>query len=277
MITYRIAPIVLGVCTTLNWGCANASQTVTQTLDGRSAVLFLPTSMPPMGARALVVVLHGGLGNAQRVSSGRSESALNMNDVADREGFVVAYLNGTPVTRFLGADKLGWNAGNCCGLPADKNVNDVGYLEAAVRAISKEYGIAPQRVFGIGHSNGAMMTQRVMCESTLYAAAVAVSGPLDSGATSCPAAAGKRILAIHGEDDQNVPIDGGRGTKGLLRANFASQAHTVNVWKNSGATYELEVIKGADHSVDAISTQLLKLENQTLAQKAARFFGTLER
>ena len=35
-----------------------------------------------------------------------------MDEVARKNGFIVAYLNGTPVARLLGADKLGWNAGN---------------------------------------------------------------------------------------------------------------------------------------------------------------------
>ena len=53
-----------------------------------------------------------------------------MDEVAKKSGFVVAYLNGTPVTRMLGADKLGWNAGGgCCGVPAENNVDDVGYHE----------------------------------------------------------------------------------------------------------------------------------------------------
>jgi poly(3-hydroxybutyrate) depolymerase len=193
--------------------------------------------------------------------------------VAEEGGFVVAYLNGTPVTRFLGADKLGWNAGGCCGVPAEKKVNDVGYIMAAVEDIAARYGIERSRIFGVGHSNGAMMTQRVMCETSLYAAAVPISGPLDTGAQSCPPARGKRLMVIHGVDDQNVPIGGGRGTKGLSRTDFASEAATARVWQNSGAVYDLQIIQGADHSVDTINAQIVKLESQTLAQKMVRFFG----
>jgi poly(3-hydroxybutyrate) depolymerase len=254
---------------------ASAGQLSTDTYAGRSALIYTPAKLPAFGTRALVVVLHGGMGNAQRIGSQRSESALNMNAVAEEGGFVVAYLNGTPVTRFLGADKLGWNAGGCCGVPADKQVNDVGYIQAAVDDMAARYGIARSRIFGLGHSNGAMMTQRVMCETSLYAAAVPISGPLDTGAQSCPLARGKRLMAIHGADDQNVPISGGRGTKGLSRSDFASEAATTRVWQNSGAVYDLQIIAGADHSVDAINAQILKTESQTLAQKVARFFGLI--
>ncbi|MBK6591685.1 MAG: hypothetical protein IPG23_02565 [Burkholderiales bacterium] len=229
-----------------------------------------------MGRRALVVVLHGGLGNAERLASARIESALNMNAVADQGGFVVAYLSGTPVARMLGPDKLGWNAGACCGLPAENKVDDVAYLRSAVGEIAAKYGVDPARIFGVGHSNGAMLTQRMVCETTLYAAAVAVSGGLESGASHCPAAHGKRIMAIHGADDTNVPVAGGRG-KGLARVDFASQAATAKVWQDSGALYDLRIVAGADHSVQSISRQLLRAESQNLAQTMARFFGLLER
>ncbi len=253
---------------------AGAAQPVPETYAGRSAYIYIPAGLPAFGSRAMVVVLHGGLGNAQRLAQGRVESALNMNAVADEGGFVVAYLNGTPVARVLGADKLGWNAGACCGQPAEKQVDDVGYLRVAVDEIATRHGVDRARVFGLGHSNGAMQTQRVVCETHLYAAAVPVSGGLESGARHCPPGRGKRILAIHGQDDRNVPVAGGRG-KGLARVDFVSQAATAKVWQESGAQYDLHIIAGADHSVESINTQLLKTESQSLAQKTARFFGLL--
>jgi poly(3-hydroxybutyrate) depolymerase len=242
---------------------------------GRPALVYVPTTLAPSGSRALVVVLHGGLGNAQRIAARTHETGLNMNAVAEEGGFVVAYLNGTPVARLLGADKLGWNAGSCCGLPAQTQVNDVAYIESAVQAIARQQGVDPGRIYGVGHSNGAMMTQRVMCESSLYAAAVPISGALENGATRCSGARGKRLLALHGENDQNVPVSGGQGSKGLSRTSYQSQASTATVWQNSGASYDLQVIKGADHSVDAIARQIATSESTTLSRKLARFFGLI--
>lgn len=264
---------VAATCTLACLG-ASAAEPVSETIAGRTALVYVPASLPAPGSRALVVVLHGGLGNAQRLASGRIESALNLNTVADAGGFVVAYLNGTPVARFMGADKLGWNAGACCGQPVEKNTDDVGYIRSAVEDVAARYGVDRSRIFGAGHSNGAMMTQRVMCETTLFAAAVPISGSLESGATRCPPARGKRILAIHGADDLNVPVGGGRG-KGMARVDFASEAATARVWQDSGAVYQLHVVPGAEHSVESISAQLQKQESQTLAEKIARFLGLL--
>lgn len=271
----RLATLILLGSLTLNPLSVQAAQGTSLTVAGRTAIVYLPDSLPLSGSRAMVVVLHGGLGNAERIASRRSENAINLDAVADRAGFVVAYLNGTAVARLLSDERRGWNAGSCCGMPAEKKVDDVAYLQAAVEDLAKRYGVDSKRVFAVGHSNGAMMTQRAMCETSLFAAGVPISGGLESGVQSCPAAQGKRLLAIHGEDDQNVPIQGGRGTKGISRTDFASQAATARIWRDSGAVYDLQVIRGADHSTEVIDAQIVKAESQTLAQKVARFFGLL--
>jgi hypothetical protein len=99
---------------------------------GRDMVLHVPARLPPTGARALVIVLHGGMGSADRIVGRQAESGLNLDAIADRDGFVVAYLNGTPVTRLLGSRALGWNAGGgCCGQPAQTGVDDVAYIGGA--------------------------------------------------------------------------------------------------------------------------------------------------
>lgn len=250
----------------------SVAQPRSEVFAGRAAYMHVPASLPEPGRRALVVVLHGGLGNAERLAQARIESALNMNAVADQGGFLVAYLSGTPVARFLGADKLGWNAGACCGQPAEKQVDDVAYLRRAVSEMVALHGVDANRVFGVGHSNGAMMTQRVVCETALFAAAVAVSGALESGVTHCVGARGKRLMAIHGAEDTNVPVAGGRG-KGLAQVDFSAQEATAKVWRDSGALYDLRVIAGADHSVNSINRQLLKTGPHNLAQTVARFFG----
>ncbi len=219
-----------------------------------------------------MVVLHGGLGNAEHIVSQRAESGLNMDAVADKYGFIVAYLNGTPVARMLGDDKKGWNAGECCGMSSANNVDDVRYISGAVQYLARSYGIDPKQVYGMGHSNGAMMALRLMCETDLFAAAVPVSGALEIEARSCPPARGKNILAIRGAQDENVPMAGGRG-KGVSRTDFRSQEYTRRVFVNSGAKYTLQVLPGAEHRFETIESAMEKAEGIGVAEKAARFFG----
>jgi polyhydroxybutyrate depolymerase len=235
--------------------------------------VFAPPKLPPKGSRALVVVLHGGLSSAERIVSGGGEQALNLDQAAQAYGFVVAYLNGTPASpRF--PDRYAWNAGGgCCGRPYRQNADDVGYIRGAVKHLIGQYGIDPHRVYGLGHSNGAMMIQRLVCESDLFASAVAISGPLMTKSSgTCPAARGKQILALHGAEDDNVPIDGGRG-RGIADVAYNSEASTRKVYANSGADYRLEVVPGADHKMEDIDRALLQGEGVSVSEKVVRFFG----
>ena len=251
---------------------ALAAQPITDHQGGRDMFVYVPATLPAAGARALVIVLHGGLGNAARIVGRQSESGLNLDTEADKDGFVVAYLNGTPVTR-MGGQMLGWNAGGgCCGQSAANNIDDDGYIAGAVAYLAQKYGVDPHRVFGIGHSNGAMMAQRLVCETHVLAAAVAISGPLNLDTDHCPDAEGARILAIHGADDRNVPLGGGRGI-GVAGVPFSSEARAKQVMTASGASYTLDIVPGADHKLENIETALQQTEGVTIAEKAARFFG----
>ncbi|HEY8950526.1 MAG TPA: PHB depolymerase family esterase [Rhizomicrobium sp.] len=249
-----------------------AHATETQRYGGRDMLVHVPVHMASANDRALVIVLHGGLGNASRIESERSETGMNLDAIADRYGFVVAYLNGTPVTRRLGDKFLGWNAGACCGQSSANNIDDVGYIKGAVNDLIARYGIPRSRVFGMGHSNGAMMTLRMMCETNVYAAAISISGALETADQTCPDARGKRILAIHGADDANVPVAGGEG-RGLSRTDYNSEAYTSGIFRNSGVRYELKILPGADHALDHIDAVLQKSEGMTVAQQVVRFFG----
>lgn len=263
--TFLIAFMLSGPC----WAGVTS-----ESYNGRDLLVYAPPNLPARGARALVIVLHGGLGNAARIQGGMSEKGLKMDDVAKKNGFIVAYLNGTPVTRRFAPNMLGWNAGGgCCGVPAENNVDDVGYIKGAVDHLVAKYGVDPNRVYGIGHSNGAMMTLRLMCETNLYAAAVSVSGPLNLKVQSCIAARGKHILAIHGAEDQNVPIAGGQGTKGFSKVAFNSEKYTQQIFAASGADFRLQIVQGADHALDTINDKIRQTEGMSLGEKSARFFG----
>jgi poly(3-hydroxybutyrate) depolymerase len=254
-------------------GVADAGSAQLQ-LGGRDAIVYLPEHLPAAGSRSLVLVLHGGLGNAERIEKKKSEHGLNLDALADRDGFVVAYLNGTPVSRHLGQKFLGWNAGGgCCGVPSEQGVDDVGYVVRAVKELVASHGVDPQRVYGFGHSNGAMMIQRVVCEAGVFSAIMAVSGPLNLPYSACPKARARRVLAVHGAEDENVPIPGGVGPRGIARVNFQSEAHAQALMEAAGASYELLTVPGADHYLNHLDKALEQRERVSVADRAVWFFG----
>ncbi|MGA9796985.1 MAG: hypothetical protein WBQ17_15785 [Rhizomicrobium sp.] len=251
------------------------AQTRTQSYGGRDMLVHVPPSPP----RALVVVLHGGLGNAERIEGRMNERSMNLDALADKDGFIVAYLNGTPVTRMTGMRAFGWNAGACCGMSAANRIDDVGYIAGAVNDLLARFHIPRGRAFVIGHSNGAMMALRMMCETRTFAAAISISGALETNDDKCPAAKDARILAIHGAEDETVPVAGGAGGvgvavfRGLWTFNYNSEAYTAKIFRGSGATYDLELVAGAPHALDDLDAALRKRDGLSIGDETVRFFG----
>ena len=80
--------------------------------------------------------------------------------------------------------------------------------------ISTDFRIDRDRVFATGHSNGMIMSYRLICEAAdVFVAAAGQAGTLgvDDRRPSDPVS----LRHIHGSADTNLPIDGGRGTTGV--------------------------------------------------------------
>jgi hypothetical protein len=89
---------------------------------------------------------------------------------------------------------------------------------------------------------------------------------------TCPAAKGRRIMAIHGADDQNVPITGGKGTKGISKAFFKSESETESIFERSGASFNLIVVPNADHRPKNIR-DAMERSGTPMQEKIVDFFG----
>src|SRR5689334_13724540 len=89
----------------------------TMTVGGlnRTYDVHLPNGEAPSAPAPLVIVLHGGGGNAANAAR-----MTGMDAKADREGFIVAYPNGTGPR---GDVLLTWNAWRCCGPALDNKVD----------------------------------------------------------------------------------------------------------------------------------------------------------
>ena len=220
----------------------------------------------------MLVALHGGGGNARFM-----KEHLNIDAVAEKDEFIVAYLNGSPAMRVMTNRMFAWNSGNgCCGQAAETNADDVGYIHDAVAYLAQKYGVDPQRIYVTGHSNGAMMAQKMLCMTDVFTAGVTMSGPLANDVTQCPAAKGRRILAIHGAADENVPLAGGIGTKGPQKAKeipYRSEASAKALFEQSGASYTLEVVPDTDHALEHLDAAITKTQGVSIAQKIAKFLG----
>lgn len=240
---------------------------VKDAFDDREILLYIPSNLPAIGQRAMIVALHGGMGNARFL-----QNQLKLDGVAERYGFIVAYLNGSAAAPRLPDSFRAWNAGGgCCGKPYADKIDDIRYIAGAIQYLENKYGIDPKRVFGIGHSNGAMMTQTLMCQTNLYPKAVSLAGALMADAAHCVEAHSKEILAIHGRYDQNVPPGGGVGTHGVTNIPFRSELDSQKKFQDSGGRYTILWVE-SDHSLENIAAAVQKREGISLADEVARFF-----
>lgn len=151
----------------------------------------------------LVLIFHGGGGNSSWMQRHSSE----LQELLLKDGYAVAFMDGTG--RFLQMHT--WNGEHCCGYAAEKKIDDVGYIDAAIDNITEKYLIDESNIFLVGHSNGGMivyraagMTRHAIKGAIGVSTAVFVDQPAPKRSFS--------LLMVHAKDDEVVPYTGGMST-----------------------------------------------------------------
>lgn len=192
----------------------------------RSYRLFVPPALGSVRG-PLMIVLHGGLGNAEIM-----EKQTGMNAIALRHGFLVAYPNGSAAGFGLLQNRRTWNAGRCCGPASRRNVDDVQFIDRMIDDIGQKHPVDSARIYVTGMSNGAMLAYRLVCElPSRFAAAVAVAGTL--AVDECRGGQDIPILHIHGALDRHVPFAGGVGEDSLAQVSHRSVPETLRLLTES--------------------------------------------
>ncbi|GAB4580938.1 MAG: hypothetical protein Fur0022_36830 [Anaerolineales bacterium] len=218
------------------------TRTLTHDTRERSYLLYVPSSIDWTQPVAVVFVFHGGTGNAE-ISARMS----GFNAVADNNGFLVVYPNGTG--RLSDEKILTWNGGTCCGYAQQQNVDDVGFVRAIVADLQTLITVDPNRIYATGMSNGGILSHRLGCEAAdLFAAIAPVAGTLN--VSPCTPSEPVAVIEFHGTDDQNLPYEGGVGPDSLVGVNFASVADSLKVWtitNGCDATPQMETFDDIKH------------------------------
>jgi polyhydroxybutyrate depolymerase len=166
----------------------------------RLAVVHLPPSYDVSSPTALILFFHGHGGAARS-----SDLTIGLTQVADREGFVVVYPQGTKAPS---DDKTSWNIGGHLTKPDD----DVAFVNDLLDELETRLCVDRRRVFAAGFSNGGGMAAFLACEAADRIAAVASgSGAYIDLPQPCEPARAVSILEFHGTADPTVPYNGGRG------------------------------------------------------------------
>jgi polyhydroxybutyrate depolymerase len=181
-------------------GCSVPSDKLSLTTpDHRERVyrLYVPPTLPS-GPRPLVVVLHGGGGSGRQM-----ERFLELDALAEKEGFLVAYPSGLD---------NGWNDGR----ETDKvqsqadHVDDGAFIAAMLDEIARQHAVDAKRIYATGISNGGFFAHYLANRFPDRFAAIA---PVVGGIAPLVAADfGKgavAVLIIQGTEDPLVPYGGG--------------------------------------------------------------------
>jgi polyhydroxybutyrate depolymerase len=188
----------------------------------RGYTVHLPPSYDRRRRHPVVIDIHGGGGNAksarlQTCPDRNPGSPACLDRVADCEGFIVVYPDGTPES-LLAKNSRSFNAGGgadgyvcMSGHACAANLDDVRFFSDLLDSLERNYRVDPDRIYVTGLSNGAAMSHRLACELSDRIAAIAsiAGGNQFSTTRQCLPARSVPVLEIHGTADRCFPYNGG--------------------------------------------------------------------
>lgn len=178
----------------------------------RAYILYVPASYSTQSSVPLVLNFHGYTSNAAQ-----QVFYSNFNALADTEGFIIAYPEGTLDAVGNQHFNVGWGG---------STVDDVGFTSALIDSLSAEYSIIQERIYSTGMSNGGFMSYHLACNlSDRIAAIASVTGSMSSLTyNNCNPQRPVPVLEIHGTQDDVVPYNGNAG--------FTSIDNVISYWVN---------------------------------------------
>lgn len=172
----------------------------------------------------LVFAFHGGGG-----SGASTERKTGFSELADKEGFIVAYPDG--IDRH-------WNDGRANSKSAAhrEKIDDLAFVKAMIAEIGKVHAVDPRRVYATGASNGGIFSHYLAANLSDRFAAIApvIGGIARSFLPSFKPAQPVSVLIIQGTEDALVPYSGGNIAYGG-RGQVIATEEAVRIWvKHNG-------------------------------------------
>ena len=127
----------------------------------RTFVYYAPMNLDPNKAVPFVIVPHG------FTMTGLSmQQITGYNDIADREGFVVAYPDGEGISPTTGGLTPPWNVGTgVCGAGAAVSAtgDDQGFVDAMIEWVKADQCVDESHIFMSGFSMGGYFSNETGC------------------------------------------------------------------------------------------------------------------
>ena len=157
----------------------------------RSYLLHVPKQLTHPAP--LVIVMHGYTGSADSIMS-----YSGMNEVANEEGFVVVYPQGTVDQQGNAFFNVGYE------FHADASVDDLQFIRDLVAHLQDELTLNLDKVFATGMSNGADMSYLLACQaSDIFRAVAPIAGVMMKETfDTCSPSRPLPIFEVHGTNDE---------------------------------------------------------------------------
>jgi polyhydroxybutyrate depolymerase len=182
----------------------------------RSFLLYLPAQADTGAPLPLVLLFHGGASDPEAFAA----STL-MHEIAEREGFIVAYPAGT-----AGRSGLTWSPGRNV---VDRGVDDVDFARALIADLRRRCPVDPDRIYAAGLSIGGTLVYELACALSADLAAVAVVAGVMTEFDREPERP-VPLLHIHGTNDGRVPLHGGRGRRTAANNEWPPVQDGIDFW-----------------------------------------------
>lgn len=188
------AALTLTIFSTSNLNAATKDFTIG---GDRPTLVHMPTKVSTPAP--LLIMLH-----SYSTSGAHQERYMKLGLVAKKAGLI--YI--APDGNIDAVGKRFWNATKSCCDKYGANPDDVAYIDSLIAEISEKAPVDPQRIYLIGHSNGAFMSLAYACATNRVAAIVTLAGAMDTDA-ECSPSTPTALLNIHGTADATIKINGG--------------------------------------------------------------------
>ena len=197
----------------------------------RSFLIYVPKNIKENAP--LVVAIHGYTSSAKTLMG-----YSGINQIADKEGFLVAYPQGTKDSRDNNFFNVGYE------FHSDSKVNDVNFIREIVLNLTKDYKLNSKRVFATGMSNGGDMSYLLACTSSdLFTAVAPVAGVMMKDTLeNCNPVKKIPIFEIHGTKDSISKFEGDMNNEDKWGA-YYDLPSTIEFWVNKHALSEKETIQ----------------------------------
>ena len=131
-----------------------------------------------------------------------------MNEIADQNGFMVCYPQGT-TNIYTG--QTHWNA----NLKEMSSVTDSEFLTDLAKKLQAEFNLSEKNTFACGMSNGGFMSYTLGCErSDTFKAIASITGTMSGYDWNNCNPNKVPVLQISGTNDMVVPMDGSMSSAG---------------------------------------------------------------